>query len=492
MISENNLQDNKQRSNWLIVGVIILILVVFCVFFLSRIGLFLSPAAKFRVVVKENVVSPIRKPIMAVIRYFNPNSTYSGDLTLRVGLPGDQPEIQIINSSSLRLKHDRNSKRTNNEIDIMIADKNVLSGFIGFDQKEKLFSFYFPSLDPNYYKIGLDQFNYAFLGIEPIPSIETNQLTSFLIQKEIEALFNRYANTILSCITDENVTEDRGRTIEMATRNVAVKGCTVLTFKPSEDDLQNLIKELEKQLRKDLEDLNSAIALGTKLNPSVGEDHYPDVLSELNFDNLRYEANLIAKALIDQDFQWEIALKGTKPVRSRLIIDDVIIMLELIDLENDERVINLSVGEDDEYIQTLAELDYRRSGKTKEGQLSILNDNTPFSATIFFDADFGQKSWLGIPYGSYSLIIQKQLTPYMVHYDYTLEVYKGGEGSKHVFNLPIVFGSNVLLIIDTAEENVSVASPTITPTDISHYSPHELRTMYENLFLKFAGSLIEP
>ncbi|HHU60909.1 MAG TPA: hypothetical protein GXZ55_02960 [Natronincola sp.] len=484
LISEKDLQGKTKGRNGLIVGFVILVLIAFCVFYLSETGVFLSPSAKFKAVVKVNVVSPIRKPIMAVIRYFNPNSTYSGDLTLRAELPGDSPEIQIFNSGSLRLKHDRNSKRTYNEIDIMMADQTVLSGFIGYELKEDLLGFYFPALDPNYYKVDLDQFNYGFLDIAPVSSIETNWLTSFLIQKEIEALFNRYVDTILGCITDENVTVDRGRTIEMAARNVAVKGCTVLTFKPSKDDLQNLIEQLEKQLRKDLESLKSAVALGTKLNPSGGDDNYLEALSDPNFDNFRYQANQIAKDLIDMGFQWEIALKGMEPVRSRIFIDDVTIMVELIDLENDERVINLSVGEDEEYIRTLAEIDYKYSEKNIDGQLLVFDDyKSPF-VKISFDANLKQKSRLGIPYGSYSLITKQQFTPY------TLDVFKSSGGSRHILNIPIFWQDKYSIIVDVVEEKVSVDSPSVEPTDISHYSSHELQSLYESLVWKFVGGLM--
>lgn len=338
---------------------------------------------------------------------------------------------------------------------------DVLTGF--FKGTTDSLSLYLPELDDQYYtieyaelvkimeKYGLDA---EQLELAAGAAGSLNGSIVDMETEEVEAILQKYVDIIYSAVNRDNTKKESG-TCEYAVLDGSVK-CTIVTFKPSEEDIDKVVNEFIDTLMDD-DDLRGIIkAFCTKYAPDdAGSvmDGYENELKKL--DSGREE---LVKEIAEAEPEFKISFDG-KRIYSFTVLDK---NGEGAGYESSgatikERSDALVVFEADK-AEALALNSYRLDGTKIIGKLDVNSEYAGAEVSADYEINLKYKSVLGIPYGEYDVTVDGE--------EYSLSVGAQDEGSVHEVRFKIN-GEDVDLDILTTDTESTVKEPSEKPEKIT-------------------------
>ena len=468
-------------------------------------GLFSSPDEQFLSYQENLFVGQLLSGLGSGVEQFTSGS-FSTDLTITASVDNAEINQFLTNTSvNLGINSDENGMVASGELILM--GSSVLNATVTYEDGK--IGFLLPQADNTYYVMDLSQVyrnltgeSFDF-GAMTQPEIPADQLAS---------VAEAYLDIVLSVINEDSVTVEKNQTVRLRGLGGSFSG-TVYTFKPSKDDIKNVIIKLADRLEsdRDLRDLLMQMIDSGAMEQLVGrytasmlEDYLDDGLRELA-DQLREQAGVIARAVEKAGFSWVLAVEGDNVRMISITVQDSGIVYEAKGTEASGRT-ELIYVTDGTQRQNLMEHTYTKTGNTYDGSLTIIvgggygsSATTPGSydyqensIVLDYKCDTGKTSVFGIPYGEYSLSIND----YYDSYSFSLTVQAGANGGvDHTFTIDMgsdygyYYDFRRLSVTVNATDHSSVSRPSQTPVDISGYSERQFEQFFYNLGYKLGESL---
>ncbi|MBR0351728.1 MAG: zinc ribbon domain-containing protein [Oscillospiraceae bacterium] len=421
----------KKRKWWLLAVIIPVVaaLAAAAVFLIPRLTM---NAPKRFVEIHKAIVSPVvegsAKALTGESESALPEKVreYTGidtDFTVTADVEtGDSYADKIINDSSVTFKVKQGgTDKPLYGFKLNLSGSDILSGTIVPEQDR--IGIYLPELSDDYYQIRYEDLGdiLSALGIDTKVDIEDllaaaeNKESPLGVDSEkLKAIIDSYLDVFFSMVNEENTTS--------AKEDVKLPGCgqtvscTVITFKPTADDITDMVRQLCDKLKDD-EDVREIVKnlaeYVYKASPDLARQYptskefvnytlesYDDTVRDLWNDN-KDEIKSFARDVEKNEVCWKVAYKGTR-IHAITITDDDDngIGYESVGnvLESRKDMIVLYDEGDPE---TYAESEIKVKGKIAEGELRVyhLDDGT---AVVEYSVDLAKKSGLNIPYGDIS------------------------------------------------------------------------------------------
>lgn len=427
-------------------------------------GILFSPAARFRIIVKLGV-KPVTEQLTSLVSLADTRRTFSTDMTLGVRTPSlvSSSSLPTMSGNKADIRIHKDEDGLNVDIQLIWEEEYFLYGFFGYSDGTA--GVYLPDLDSNYYSADIAKL-LSTLGIQiPGLSIDSSEL-----QTMVESAVQSCTNIILDSITEDRVTARKGQDIVLAGRGETIRGCTVLSFGPTEEDLAMILHALTSPFSQSTT-LHALMALESVLSDQGWQIRWLKRLNQFAASLDDY-VNELAKSLAEMNIAWEIAIKGMKPIQTSIVIDGNALALEFFDTEDKVRNICLSAMQQESTPTVVAKLDYRRSETENVGNLVL---PVISGSTFSWSFDSSQKSALGIPYGTYSLMLGSpdETTSLVVRPGLT-----DPTASMHHLEIP---ASSTTLLLSTTDKQSAITAPDI-PGDVIDVTDFEF----------LLGNLIRP
>ena len=453
------------------------------------INLFSSPASKFLAynaqVFKSDALSWVGE--VANDRAKNGIDT---DLTISGSIDlGDysNANFAILDDASIVLKVDSDKDSALVNAEFNLGGSTVMTGSFTYDKGQ--IGLYLPELDDVYYVADLSEFFYNLTG----ETLDINDdYYPDISEKDVEKVLTPYFKILSSAFTKDSITVEKRQKVRFKGLSGSAE-CTVYTFRPDTDAIEDMLVQLSKQLDKDddLRDLISKIfesGMGEAMeasyvsgyyygNPPSMEDQIYDMLDEL-VDMLDRNADDFIDAIEDADFEWSVAVEGSevRQVRVSFIVgrgEKGAITFEQKGDERDgmDQVVYLSSGSE---IFTLFEHTYTRNKDVFEGRLTVHFDDyyDDEILTLEYSMDTGKISPLGTPYGEYHLSYPWE------DIELTMTVEGGSKGSTdhtiHLEGYSYWYGNVSFSMTVNATEKSSAKKPSARTVDVTDYSEDQL------------------
>jgi|GEM_PF-1966529 len=478
----------KKRTGIIIGAAAAAVILIFVILLLT--GVLLSPAARFKMVVKKSVVEPATSAVDKVLS-FRDNPGLSTDMTISASAP-DSYSSEIYNDITVDLKVKAEKKNTLVNVDVNWLGSDVLSGAFTYDGDQ--FGFYLPDLDSGYYVVDIDQlfgnYEYAQYGLFEV-GIDIDS-------KLVDEVISRYADVVLSCVNAGNMTVSRNERIRLVSAGETVTGVTAYTFQPTGEDISEMLTKLADTIEKD-KDLRELMVdtYGAYLLADGDAENEADVRLQIEdmivdfADQMRNMAEFYGYDDMPTDFSWTIYMKGTYLYREEIVPDgDYSEALVFERYGEESSGITYCVGmcylDENEFTEAVT-LQYQKSGKTLTGDLSYMPE---YGDTIkaSFDLNLAKQSALKLYYGTYRLDAGDVTAK--------LEVDSNGSGSEHKLRLSgddldySIGVSNLTVSVITTDRSSTAKEPSAKAQDISDYSEEEFSELWVSL-LQNADYILE-
>ncbi len=429
------------------------------------------------------------------------------DVTISASV--DSPVINaFLNGTSLTMKMDASQDRALINEQISMMGSAVLNATITYEDGK--LGVYLPELDENYYVVDLtdifaalqDEFgNYLDHipggdAINPFPAVAT--LLSSGEAGDIVRALRPYLNTLLTLVNDQSVTKEENVSVTLSSVPAPVS-CTVYTFSPRAEDVENMLTALAGQLEKD-KDLRSALggfySYVLELAPSMLEGAPSDSPDQIADEELKQAAQDIrdSAANIAQEYDRQLDLTWTLAVEGDEIRQIAVDVTDLTTYQNGGLVYESADQADGQHGQFLymaengdtmpllsvltGEADGRHSG-------TITLNAGRDTIVIGYDTQPDKKSPLGVAYGEYSLFTQRMPV------ELAFTVADGADGgTDHTVTITgdsAMFGGyfSELSVTMNVTDGTSAVWPDAAPVDISDYTPDQ----FEQLLGSFVNAM---
>ncbi len=448
---------------------------------------FNSPAKKFvayhQSFVVEKVLSWMEKTADGQQR----PEDFSG--VLNITSRTEDPKMDaLLEKSSLRLDVRREAGSLAAAGDVTLLGAEVLSVAVTYD--DGVLGFLLPQVDENYYVLDLDR-----LREERTGAAQTPQLSG----KELRALLQTYFDVVYTAVNDRNVKAERNQPVAMSALGGGFTG-TVYTFVPRAGDIESMLVSLAAHLEDspELRGLvlrvpNADAVLRALCRWFSGEeddtdtDAPPDALLLKLAAAMRDNAVRVGRKVEDSGFTWLLAVEGDAPRMIHLANGEGGGLVYEAAEENGAGEEALSVVLKGERAVT-ARWD-TGDGSRRSGSFTLAGEDG--DTVLTYDMDGGEKSVLGVPWGSCSLsgpdrVLMLEVAP------------AAGGGVDHVLTVDKAEGDgwmdHMTLTVNAAEGGGPVVRPDQPSVDISDYSEEELKELIgrlgRDLLLKMMAQLI--
>lgn len=448
-------------------------------------GLFSSPAKKFLSYQQDLFVSELLSGMERGLDRYGSGS-FSTDLTVTASVDDSSIDYYLADSAvKLGIDLEKNSMVASGELVLMGTP--VLSGTATYDNGQ--LGFLLPQADNTYYVMDLEEVAQNLLGVD----LDLDDLGAPEISgKQWRSLIEAYLDIVYSTVNDDNVTVEKDKSVRLSGLGGSFTG-TVYTFKPTADDIEDMLIRLADRLErdKDLRDLILQLSGAEALAQLTGYDPYgydpygysfEDELDEalLDFaDELRREAVWIGQDVEDSGFIWTLGVEGNNVRQIRISFQNGsnAVVYEADGTESNGRtelVYAISYGDR----QNLVERSYTKKGDNYDGRISV---TIPYESTITvtYKIDRSKTSVFGIPYGEYRVSIPEE--------DFSASMTvaanaKGGVDHTVMIRMNSYYYdfSRVTLNINATDRS-SVSKPSQRAVDISDYSEQELEVLFYDL-----------
>ena len=335
---------------------------------------------------------------------------------------GNSYTDKIINDSAVTFKVKQgDTEKALYGFTLNLSGSDILSGTI-VPEKDRI-GIYLPELSDDYYQIRYEDLGDILkaLGVDTEVDIESllasaNNKESPLgvDSEELTAIIDSYLDVFFSMVNKENTTSAK-EDVKLPGCGKTVR-CTVITFKPTSDDITDMVKQLcdklkdDDELREIVKNLAEYIySADPEMAGSYGSlkefvdyvlESYDDAIQDLWNEN-KDEINSFARDIENNEVCWKIAYKGLRIHAIRITDeDDSGIGYESAGNVLESRT-DMIVRYDEGDPDTVAESEIKVKGKIAEGEVRVyhLDDGT---AVVEYSVDLAKKSGLNAPYGDVS------------------------------------------------------------------------------------------
>lgn len=455
-------------------------------------GLFSSPAKKFISYHEDLFVTELLSMMEKGMDRAGSRS-FSTDLTVTASV--DESSIDYyLSDSSIKLGVDlkKNSLIANGELVLMGSP--VLSGTATYDNGK--FGFLLPQVDDTYYVMDLEKVIKNLTGEEvDFDGFEPPEISG----KQWRSLAEAYLDIAYSTVTKDNLKVEKNKSVRLSGVGGSFTG-TVYTFKPSAEDIADLMVRLADRLErdKDLRKLLLQLIGSDAMAQLMDRYSYEDVDMEKELDEalldaaeeLRDGAEWIGRQVEKSGFNWVLAVEGGNVRQIRISADNgsSALVYEAEGTESDKRTELLyAVTYGDK--QELVERSYTKKGDHYDGRISV---TIPYEGSVDLDCDLdlSKKSVFGIPYGEYRLSVPGQAA--LIR----MEVAAGAKGGvDHTFSISadsyyFDYMFSRLNLTVNATDRSSVSKPSQRAVDISSYSEMEFYELFYDIGNTLENELI--
>ena len=360
---------------------------------------------------------------------------------------------------------------------INLSGSDILSGTI-VTEKDKV-GISLPELSDEYYQIRYEDLEDILktLGLDSNVSIQAIMETMDSAEsplgvssEELKAIVESYLDVFFSMVKKENTTSSKEDVYLPACKETI--GCTVITFKPSAEDITVMMEELCTKLKgdSDLREIVRNIAAYANLADSsmsyyyeTSEDYvkyimdsYDDTVNNL-WDENKDDIESFAKDIEENEISWKIAYKALR-VHKISITDKEGNGIGYESVGNVlEKRTDLIAMYEEEKADIVAESELKLSGKKAEGRITV-NELDDGPARMDYSLDLAEKSGLKIPYGTYSF----------VYGDINTDIKVGSKGSGSQHDIKIDYDEKEIKVgIYSTDKESTVREPSQSPTQIT-------------------------
>lgn len=462
-----------------VVALIILVVAVVPSLFSSPASSFVSTQADFvadRLAAVEGVAEQVKQG-------------FSSDLTISASVDNDEIQ-EYLDGTSLVVKIDAGKDALLTGVEAIFMGSPVLSGIVTVDKDQIGVSV--PELDDTYYVMDLPSiFELAEIDLdeEALKSLEGVELPI----ADAEDLLNKYIKILSGAITKDSLTVEKNQTVKYEELSGKTEKCTVYTFEPKAEDVEEallqLAEELEKdkKLRKFFEDLFANETIANYLEEYAFDDDPMDAIEEaldMIVEGLEDNAADMGEAIEDLGFVWTMAVKGKNIIQIKIEIPDYEEVYAYEFKSDDgkvEEIVFASSYDDPDFFVSNK---YKIDGKVYDGKITFFDGWDEYQISYEIESD--KTSPLGLPYGEYKFDIEDMTLE--------LEVVAAKTGVDHIITVKgedLYYETDGMLneveVTINATDKSSVKKPSGTKEDISDYDEDEL---YE-LVMSFSDELQE-
>lgn len=462
-------------------------------------SVFSSPASKFVSYQKDFAQSRVLPVLEDAAEQFNSMGNFSTDMTLTAATNGyDQYGISdYLDGSELNLQLETTKRSVLANFDAKLMGSQVLTGAASY--QEGTFQFFFPELADACYKVDLSKLEKQ-LGDDAsgLHEIEIPEISV----KLLSALTENYVDVLLQTANKKNVTVSEEKSFHLMELGEEVTG-KVYVFKPSQEDLNEMLVKLADQIEKD-QKMRKLVSdfVGSnwgllQSSYETGEDF--DVILDRELTNIandiRDNANELSQTLEAAGFCWSMGVSDKRICMQRIEWDggNQVLGYESFGKKNNrhERYYCHAYGES-------VMLDYQKDQKddSYHGEFSFYDGGDQSFALKFEDVTTKTKSVLGLPYGTFCL--QQNSGDSETWFSCELEVLKGESGgSDHILrlngltSLSDVFPNQMDLTLHTTDKNSTAKKPAGKITDISDYDGSQIESLVYDMYERFQNEVVK-
>ena len=423
------------------------------------------------------------------------SGSFSTDLTVTASV--NNPEINYyLANSSVRLGVDLGKDSVIAGGELVLMGSPILNATATYESGR--FGILLPQADDNYYVMDLEKVVKNLTGEDLDLSAG---LQAGISGKQWRALIETYLDVVYATVTDKNVTMEKGVGVSLPGLNDSFTG-TVYTFRPTAEDIENMLLRLadrlenDKDLREVILQLVGAEALADLMD---GYDYY-DYSMEDELDKailelageLRREARQTGRSVEESGFVWTLAVEGDTVRQISISDKESGYVYETNGDESSGRTQLIYLTSVYHDTLKLVEHTYTKNGDTSQGRIALNTLGGSYPAynetpiTLDYRMDRGKTSVLGIPYGEYSLSVYDPYESASVSFSLKVAAGTGG-GADHTFTIDLgdeyyyYNGFSRISVTVNATEGSSVSKPGQRPVDISNYSEDELEALFYDL-----------
>lgn len=462
-------------------------------------SVFSSPASKFVSYQKDFALKHMLPVLEDAAEQFNTMGNFSTDMTLTAATNGyDQYGISdYLNGSELNLQLETTKRSLLANFDVKLMGSQILTGAASY--QDGMFQFFFPELADACYKVDLSKLeNQLGDDASGLHEIEIPEISV----KLISALTENYVDVLMQTANKKNVTVSEEKSFHLMELGEEVKG-KVYVFKPSQEDLNEMLVKLADQIEKD-QKMRKLVSdfVGSnwgllQSSYETGEDF--DVILDRELTNIandiRDNADELSQTLEGAGFCWFMGVSDKRICMQRIEWDggNQVLGYESFGKKNNrhERYYCHAYGES-------VMMDYQKDQKdgSYHGEFSFYDGGYQSFDVQFEDVTPKTKSVLGIPYGTFYL--QQTSGESDTWFSCELEVLKGeSSGSDHILRvnglagLSEDFPDQMDVTLHTTDKKSTAKKPAGKVTDISDYDVSQMESLVYDMADRFQNEVVK-
>lgn len=494
-------QPEKKKPRWGIIAAVIAAVLIIGVASAVLIPKFTLNAPKKFVEMHRGIITPVVDlSAQTVTRDLDPEKSgkikeYSGidtDFSVTVDLDtGSDIVDDIIKDSSVTFKVKSDPEKPLFGFILNLSGSDILSGTI-VSEKDKV-GISLPELSDEYYQIHYDDLEDILLALGMDPDMDIQSIIGAAYSTEsplgvdseqLKAIIDSYLDVFFSMVKKENTSSSKEDVYLPGCKETI--GCTVITFKPTAEDIKVMVKQLCDKLKDDeeLRDIVGHIAEYAYLtDPNTADQYetseeyvkyilesYDDTVKNL-WDRNEKDIVAFAEDTEENEICWKIAYKALRVHMISITDKDANgVGYESVGNVLDMRTDLLS-RYDENRASIIARSELKLSGKNAEGRI-IVNELDEGNAQIDYSVDLSRKSGLKIPYGELKFS----------YGDIKADVNVRSEGSGSQHDIKIRNEDNDISIgIFSTDKESTVKEPSQVPTRVT---PDNIMSVIQGMYGK--------
>ena len=411
----------------------------------------------------------------------------STDMTITADVSGGDFDqyASYVKDAELGLKLDAKDGTFLAEAAASYKGTELLTGTVTLDNG--IAGIYVPDADEAYYTLDVAAFTAQYIGTPiDLSALKLKKLDG----KEYTKVIRSYVDIIFSVVSKDSLTIEKKKNVTFKYMNLD-GDYTVLTLKPTEEQIEKMLTDLGDKLKTD-QDLRNLIkntvdldALSESISAANGynldaESIIDGYISNAG-DQLISNAADFAQSAADAGLSWIVAIDGTNVRKISFVANDIegLVIEADGDATKELDMAIYSPLEENFYYSN----HYKKDGKKYSGTMDVTAEDSTSHANYSYD--FSDRSPLGAVLGTYDITVTQSSDGTM---SMSTEVTKNGSTYTHDVRFQ-ANGMTVGLKID-ATEGCTAKKPSLTPTDITNYSDSDFNALMDKISQNLQKNLL--
>ena len=480
-------QPEKKKTRWGIIAAVIAAVLIIGIAAAVLIPKFTLDAPKKFVEMHRVIITPVVDlSAQTVTRDLDRERSdklkeYSGidtDFTVTVDIDtGSYIVDDIISESSVTFKVKSDPEKPLFGFILNLSGSDILSGTV-VSERDRI-GISLPELSDEYYQIRYEDLEDILLALGVDPEVDIQSIIGAAYSTEsplgvdseqLKAIIDSYLDVFFSMVKKENTASSKEDVYLPGCKETI--GCTVITFRPTAEDIKVMVRQLCDKLKDDAElrDIVGHIAEYAYMSdPGMADDFetsddyvkfildsYDDTVRNL-WDKNEKDIVAFADDAEENGICWKIAYKALR-----------VHMISISDKDGNgfgyesvgnvlEQRTDLLARYDEQIASIIARSELKLSGKNAEGRITV-NDLDEGNAQADYSIDLSSKSGLRIPYG------ELRFSYGDIKADFNVKA--EGSGSQHDIKFRNEDTEIKIGIFSTDKES-TVKEPSQTPTRVT-------------------------